>query len=640
MPKWGMTRQQIESKPWGLDPEWLMPCKVLTDQVHGDVYLNVLETRLVDAEPLQRLRRVRQLGTTHLVYPGATHSRLAHSLGTLRAAQDLLDSVVDNRNGPRPNVDFFADWLTVPKKGTDISEFDQKLAEVTVLTRLGALLHDLCHVPYGHTIEDDLRVLRPHDRNAIRFRKLWAMLPGDVRDLLDGAPELKPNLLPLIISKDPKTGKNLEPDDMLYPFVADIVGNTICADLIDYLTRDHLNTGLPIALGYRFANEFYVLPSNKVHWAKRMVVKISRGNQRRADVVTELLKYLRFRYELSERVLNHHAKLAADAMIGKLLEMWSDWLWIDIARQYDDPLVTKMVRRNLTGLKEELSHRIAPELPDDFESTNSAEVSVADVILHRVRSTIEDVFLERSDDGLLEYLRDWGNQEGDSRRKTVGILARAVLDRRLFHLIGVANDPADRANAEKIYTDFGGIDDRRQLETGAAAFAELREGWQVVIWVPKPTMRLKVAEVLIDDRGQITQLDRADFPGVAEIYSNHKNLWAVYVYAHRGIAEECADPEIDPEAVIRAYLSDAMGIRIRPPEGEADSIASDRMSAALRLAVQQTIEADGLTPEEAVRMTDIAARHERESAGPTFRELKRRIALWAEETGDSRGDVK
>ena len=48
-------------------------------------------------------------------------------------------------------------------------------------------------------------------------------------------------------------------------------------------------------------------------------------------MVTELLKHLRYRYELSERALVHHAKLAADAMLGKAIAMWRDALWVEAA---------------------------------------------------------------------------------------------------------------------------------------------------------------------------------------------------------------------------------------------------------------------------------------------------------------------
>ena len=230
MPAWGLTPEQRGSKPWGLSEDLLMPAKTLTDSVHGDIHINHLERRLLDGAPLQRLRRVRQLGTTHLVYPGATHSRLSHSLGALRVAQELLDTVLIQRNGPNPAHDLFAEWQA---EGRDT--FDRRVAEATVLARLGALLHDVCHVPFGHSIEDDIHALVPHDENSERFERLWEQFPNDVRDAI--SPELKAVLTtPLILKGD------APPEAAPYEFVADIVGNTICADLLDYLRRDHLYT--------------------------------------------------------------------------------------------------------------------------------------------------------------------------------------------------------------------------------------------------------------------------------------------------------------------------------------------------------------------------------------------------------------
>src|SRR5437763_1930386 len=110
MPKWGLTPAQRATQPWGIPAVELAPAKTITDPVHGDVYITRLEQRFLDSPPLQRLRRVRQLGTTHLVYPGATHSRFSHALGAVRAAQNLLDAVLDQRHGPNPAKDIFAEW--------------------------------------------------------------------------------------------------------------------------------------------------------------------------------------------------------------------------------------------------------------------------------------------------------------------------------------------------------------------------------------------------------------------------------------------------------------------------------------------------------------------------------------------------
>src|SRR5262245_19195903 len=114
----------------------LAPAKVFADPIHGDIYLNRLETAIVDSPPMQRLRRVRQLGTTCLVYPAATHTRFSHALGALRAAQDLLDAVWDQRSRPKAAKGQLDIWK-------DNGDLAYHFARATVLARLGGLLHDL-----------------------------------------------------------------------------------------------------------------------------------------------------------------------------------------------------------------------------------------------------------------------------------------------------------------------------------------------------------------------------------------------------------------------------------------------------------------------------------------------------------------
>jgi hypothetical protein len=87
MPKWGLTEEQRDAEPWGLDADYLAPAKVITDPIHGDIFVTKLEQIFIDTEPVQRLRRIKQLGNTHLVYPGATKPR-----ETLRPIAALLNS--------------------------------------------------------------------------------------------------------------------------------------------------------------------------------------------------------------------------------------------------------------------------------------------------------------------------------------------------------------------------------------------------------------------------------------------------------------------------------------------------------------------------------------------------------------------
>ena len=181
---------------------------------------------------------------------------------------------------------------------------------------------------------------------------------------------------------------------MRYPFVADLVGNTICADLLDYLVRDHLFTGLPFSIGYRFISAFYVVPSGQGPLSKRMALNIVRRGHERSDVVSELLKALRFRYELSERVYAHHAKLSADAMLGEALERWEGALWLS--------------RAALAGLDAVPGHERHLAVPDVyplkrlFAKTHGE--ATASRVQECVRAQLETAFLAHGDDGLLERM--------------------------------------------------------------------------------------------------------------------------------------------------------------------------------------------------------------------------------------------
>lgn len=598
MPKWGLTEAQRAARPWGLATDLLKPGKTITDPVHGDVYLTNLERLLVDSPPMQRLRRVRQLGTTHLVYPSATHTRFSHSLGTLRAAQDLMDAVVDNRTGPRHYPDLLDEWanadVPTPRKlpGGDTvraRELDVRVGEATVLARLGGLLHDLCHVPLGHTIEDDLKVLTPHDENDERFDALWLQLNEEARRAIEQAePDLFRDLKRLIISK-----KGADDADGRYPFVADIVGNTICADLMDYLRRDHAMTGLPMALGRRFMNEFYVMPSDHPHFARRMVVRITRDGLPRADIVTELVKYLRFRYELTERVLTHHAKTAADAMIGKLLEMWHDQQFVEFAAADHADVVATTGRVDIATIEKAIAQRNPDEQSTSKEAKPErplAEMnSAVGEIERKVRASFEKEFMTRSDDGLLEHLAALGHDASEERVQAVSALARAVLDRNLYKMIGRTGDDAVHL-ATLTYDKYGSAATRRRLEREAAHYAGLSDGWKVVLWIPNPGMRFKVAEVLVDDGEQVNGL-AAISPQGEEIVKQHQSLWALSVYVHPEVFPADVASRVSEVDILLGWLKDEMRVPLKMRDG-------GDVRGLAELAVDRVTDVAGLTRDQ------------------------------------------
>lgn len=106
----------------------------IRDPVHGLITFNgsdpfeVLIWRLLNAAEFQRLRRIKQLGFSELVYPGATHTRFAHCVGVFHTARQLI-SHLERLLG---------------------SDFESEKAKVAVCA---ALLHDLGHGPFSHTFE-------------------------------------------------------------------------------------------------------------------------------------------------------------------------------------------------------------------------------------------------------------------------------------------------------------------------------------------------------------------------------------------------------------------------------------------------------------------------------------------------------
>ncbi len=460
MSKWGFTNKTAGLKPWGLQPKWLKADKTITDPIHGDIYLTKLERTLVDSPSFQRLRRVRQLGTTHLVYPGATHTRFQHSLGALRVAQDVFDNLVENSlvespAEPRPGGNLFLEWR-------EEEDYERLACEALVLARLGALLHDMCHVPYGHTVEDDNGLLTPHDRNAERFDAFWSDFDEDAIGALD-QDGLKDELRHLILSKEETDFQSR------YPFVSDIVGNTICADLVDYLWRDYYFTGLPGKLGTRFLSYFFVTSSEDPDWPSHMALRISKKNRLRADVISEVLKYLRYRYELGERALRHHAKVAADTMLAKSVSM----------------------------------------------------------MIERVgKPKVEAAFRKYGDDGILDYLID----EGDGG---VAELARRVRDRRLYKPVAISASGQTYLDRDRLYKSFGGVAGRTEVEDKLAELMELPNNWQALVLVPNPKMSLKAADVLVRAKKSTCKLrewDELNGKRANEIYESHERLWSIQLF--------------------------------------------------------------------------------------------------------------
>jgi HD superfamily phosphohydrolase len=168
--------------------------KIIKDPVHGYVELEDFALALLDSPPLQRLRYIRQLGFSYLVYPGANHTRFEHSLGTM----------------------YLAD-IACRKFG--LSEQERQLVAAA------ALLHDIGHGPFSHASEPLLAEFlhRTHDR-------IDELVQGTTGEILRQHGLDPEELCSLVNGRHPLSG---------------IIHGDLDVDRMDYLLRDAYYTGAP-----------------------------------------------------------------------------------------------------------------------------------------------------------------------------------------------------------------------------------------------------------------------------------------------------------------------------------------------------------------------------------------------------------
>lgn len=177
--------------------------KVFKDPVHRSIYVqDAVIWKLINTPEFQRLRRIRQLGTSYLTFHGAEHSRFSHSLGVYEIARKIISQF--ERNG-------YSDW---PR-------------EERLLGLCAALLHDVGHGPFSHSIE---RVFHTdHER--------WTcdIILGDTeihRVLAEVSPDF-PEQVASVIRKE-----------NAHPIIVNLVSSQLDADRMDYLLRDAYFTGV------------------------------------------------------------------------------------------------------------------------------------------------------------------------------------------------------------------------------------------------------------------------------------------------------------------------------------------------------------------------------------------------------------
>lgn len=470
----------------------IIPVKTIRIAISDDVLITETERKIIDTPAFQRLRRIKQLGTSYLIYPSAVHSRFEHSLGTLKMADTMVQKI-------RASV------MIQEKKGftglPNIDDYDRQII------RLAALLHDITQIPFAHTLEDESHVIEPdHDSDEDRFDHFLGKNKDIGKILVSQVGKEGHNLLMNVLKSRKEAIESLGKK----AYICDIVKNTVCADLLDYLKRDAYYCNLNLDYGDRFLNFLFLswVPSSKPGGKDsiRLIIRVWKEKEKRhrRDIIDELIHLLNNRFFLGSAVYFHHAKIITSAMISRAVKQalnsrvfTKEELW-DMG---DDELLHCLVNNS----KDKIAKRLAKCLLERIFYEDFFEFSRSEA------ETAEEV-------RLLDILEEKFHKNSTYRMNEEDRLSRVYSDK----------NPGD-----------------------------------VLIYCPNKNMALKEAEMLIlwkKNHMPLSKIeDKLAKEKVKSILDSHKQLWCFKVFVSPTLKNEMENNLLN-EALLREWCYDIVKV--------------------------------------------------------------------------------
>jgi HD superfamily phosphohydrolase len=291
--------------------------KRIFDPIHRFIELDDDEVRLVGLAPVQRLRRLRQLGLAYLAFPSAEHSRFSHVLGALAVGERVMEALRMHSS------DYFSN--------------EQDFWNQRRLLRASLLLHDVGHGPFSHACEAVLG--RRHETRTAAILAL-----PEVHSALD-AMELDSFEVLSLVAGGPTR----------YPVLRELAsGPNLDCDRMDYLLRDAYFTGVRGG-GYDFDQIIGSLRVLNVQ-GKPLLGVDGRG-------VVALESFVLARYMMFATVYFHHTTRMFEHILQEALrELWPDPSALDAIGDYldwDDFRVMDALRTTDTEAAAALRDRVA-----------------------------------------------------------------------------------------------------------------------------------------------------------------------------------------------------------------------------------------------------------------------------------------
>jgi HD superfamily phosphohydrolase len=328
--------------------------KIINDPVYGFLRFPEEEVMQVIAHPwFQRLRHIKQMGMAHLVYPGAVHTRLHHSLGACHLMHEALD--------------------VLRSKGAALSDAE------CVGARLAILMHDIGHGPFSHALEHSLVQGISHETVS---RLIMERMNAETGGMLD-------------------TAISIFGHDYPRPYLHQLVSSQLDMDRMDYLNRDSFFTGVSEGvIGYDRILQMLIVKDNMLMLEQKAVHSVEKF------IIARRLMYW--------QVYLHKTVLGAEMLIINILRRARE-LALSGSELFGTPALRHFLYKNISAsdFQDDPQHLDAFCMLDDADVTSAIKVweTHDDAILARLCNMLVDrrlykVMLSNSPlDGELEDAR-------------------------------------------------------------------------------------------------------------------------------------------------------------------------------------------------------------------------------------------
>lgn len=360
----------------------------IRDPIHGPIRTSFAELRVIDSQPYQRLRSIKQLGFGELSFPGGTHNRYLHSLGAMHLAGRAFDAVMAA-----------SDLLPIPT-----ATEQQRLRQIV---RLAALLHDVGHAPLSHAAEralplqselplpyptkDEIASHEDFSMAIILTSELATIIEREFREL-----EIRPEHVAALISPEVpvEEGALMAAGLDFRPLLSQLVSGELDVDRMDYLLRDSFFTGV----SYGKFDIDWLLTNLTSHVVDRQVYLALD-----ARATYSFDDFLLSRYHMFLMVYNHHKVIIYDEMLRLFLDQpgcpvrplpaaideylgYDDYRLVHLLKQSSDPWARRIMERRPYRLILEWHRDNYPN--DDFAAAHESLLQSGFEVIHTTSKSV------------------------------------------------------------------------------------------------------------------------------------------------------------------------------------------------------------------------------------------------------------